>query len=61
MDSSDCFLLQTDLDIVELWCNSNGLELNINKCKLLRFSRSGTISGRKLENVSDFCDLGGHS
>ena len=45
------------LDIVYQWCNTNDLQLNINKCKSLTFSRekvniSGSYSiGGMLEKV----------
>ncbi|XP_063904731.1 uncharacterized protein LOC135123784 [Zophobas morio] len=62
---TDCALLQKELDGFVAWCKINGLEINISKCKILRFSRKKmlmlfdyNIEGNKLEHVDVFCDLG---
>ena len=36
-DSQD---LQSDLKNISLWCSLNGLNINVNKCKYIRMSRS---------------------
>ena len=58
-------MIQSDLNFLEFWCKKNGLEFNIPKCKVLRFSRklcsehyNYTLSSIVLENVTSFCDLG---
>ncbi|XP_075163191.1 uncharacterized protein LOC142235818 [Haematobia irritans] len=56
--------LQFDLDNFYDWCETNLMELNISKCKLMRFSRrtvfesSYSIGTNELEAVDSFKDLG---
>ncbi|XP_075162973.1 uncharacterized protein LOC142235596 [Haematobia irritans] len=56
--------LQFDLDNFYDWCETNLMELNISKCKLMRFSRrtvfesSYSIRTNELEAVDSFKDLG---
>lgn len=38
----DCCALQTDIDMLLKWCDSNGMEVNFNKCCVISFSRSRT-------------------
>jgi hypothetical protein len=40
----DCVRIQDDLCRVVSWCESNGLELNISKCKVFRYSRKKIIT-----------------
>jgi hypothetical protein len=40
----DCLGIQDDLCRVVSWCDSNGLELNISKCKVIRYSRKKIIT-----------------
>lgn len=61
----DAFLLQEDLDRLVDWCQRNGLALNIDKCKYIRFSRSThlnsqtySINNKTLEVVTTIRDLG---
>lgn len=64
-ETSDRFLLQSDINALADWCEKNDLELNIEKCKILSFSRKREftqytycIRGSKLEHVDSFRDLG---
>lgn len=56
--------LQQDLDSFYDWCNLNLMDLNLKKCKHMRFSRKYCISdnyylgGNQLELVNSFNDLG---
>lgn len=57
--------MQADLDRLSHWCEMNGMELNVQKCRLMVFSRNRdisdqiyTINGRPLESVSQIKDLG---
>ena len=60
--SSTC--LQSDLNSLAQWCELNCMNLNINKCKHMVFTRkimfSQTLSlcSIELEKVNAFCDLG---
>jgi hypothetical protein len=40
----DCVRIQDDLCRVVSWCESNGLEFNISKCKVIRCSRKKIIT-----------------
>lgn len=57
-------LLQMDLDSLYEWCNVNLMELNLNKCKVMRFARSNhiianyVIGDHQLDLVESFLDLG---
>lgn len=63
-DKSDCNFLQMDLDSFYDWCNLNLMELNMKKCKYMRFWRRNCITvnyflgGQQLELVHSFMDLG---
>lgn len=64
-NTDDCFKLQKDLDRLCVWCNSNGMELNVAKCKILTVSRKKQnilfnykICDEELERVSVMKDLG---
>jgi hypothetical protein len=35
----DCLKIQSDLNKLAEWCETNALELNVNKCKSITFSR----------------------
>jgi len=37
---SDCVILQKNLEYFHSWCTANGLQLNINKCMTISFTRS---------------------
>lgn len=61
----DLFALQEDLDAFVQWCTANELELNVNKCKHMRFTRKPyplhfrfSINGLALDTVSCMKDLG---
>lgn len=61
----DCAALQQDLDAVADWCSSNGMELNIKKCKTISFCRTTpltsfdySINGNSVDRVSSIKDLG---
>ena len=64
-DLADCQLLQRDLFSVSEWCRLNRLTLNIDKCKILSFTRrqdsiifNYDIDGAGFDRVSSFKDLG---
>ena len=40
---NDCILLQQSLDNVLAWCNTNKLSVNINKCKILSFTKNKSV------------------
>ena len=61
----DCLSLQKDLDRLSLWCQTTGMELNVRKCKVIKFhqTRANTnfvyqINGNPLECVDQIRDLG---
>lgn len=60
----DMIELQRNLSVFFNWCVENGLELNINKCKFIRFGKSSlpvydyNINGICLERVNHVRDLG---
>ena len=63
--NDDQLKLQEDLYRLERWCKVNHLELNISKCKAIRFSKKSdyqlpnyVISEVNLKSVKTFCDLG---
>lgn len=63
--TQDCIKLQEDLERLTTWCNSNGMELNANKCHTMSFSRIKDplhhvyyINNTPLDNVSTIKDLG---
>lgn len=62
---SDQYALQQDIDLFVKWCNQNHLELNIDKCKHMTFTRqlhptvfSYHIGRNKIETVTCMRDLG---
>lgn len=62
---NDTILLQNDLNILLDWCSINKLPLNIDKCKIISFTRSRdpfivsyNISLSPLSRVHDISDLG---
>lgn len=64
---NDISLLQQDLTAISEWCDTWLMNLNINKCKVLRISRSNTVppstyylNDVTLENVSSYKYLGLH-
>ena len=61
----DCFLLQSKLNIINEWCKSNKLTLNVQKCKVVTYSRKKTtiihsyaIDDMALERCVSIKDLG---
>lgn len=62
--SSDQMCLQNDLNAFHTWCKINLMELNLRKCKFMRFSRKTLIPARyvfddyPLEAVDTILDLG---
>lgn len=63
--SVDAISLQRDLNNVTKWCGYNGLELNVNKCFSISFTRSKNhfehtyfISGIPLKSGTTVRDLG---
>jgi len=64
-DSSDVEFLQSKLLALETWCSANKLELNIDKCNIITFSRKQTINhftyrinNKTLHRVDFIIDLG---
>lgn len=62
---SDQYTLQQDIDLFVEWCGRNQLELNIDKCKHMSFSRQLNptnfnyhIGGNRIEIVTCMKDLG---
>ena len=56
---NDCLLVQEDLDRMSVWCAENVLELNVSKCKVMRFFRckepvlfNYALNGVVLDSVS---------
>lgn len=61
----DCIFLQCQLLALQNWCVLNGLQLNVDKCKVLSFSKKKellafpySLGASTLERVSAFKDLG---
>ena len=61
----DSLVLQTDIDAVHEWCQLNGMQLNVNKCKTISFSRLHThlhyeykVNNQSMERVNSIRDLG---
>ena len=61
----DCFALQEDLDRLTEWCHTSGMDLNVLKCKVIKFHRSRNfnnfayhIEGSPLGCVDQISDLG---
>lgn len=64
-NSSDCTLIQEDLEQFQYFCEQNSLVLNLDKCHTMSFSRNFNVTitdyklcGRKLQKLSDVKDLG---
>jgi len=62
---TDNLLLQEDLNRLSTWCTQNNLSLNVNKCKILTFSKNRNpalnnyyIDNIKLDRVYLYKDLG---
>jgi hypothetical protein len=62
---TDCDTLQLNIESIENWCKNNKLALNINKCKVMTFSRKAnpvlynySIDGQLLERCEKIIDLG---
>ena len=62
---NDCLNLQQDLTQLCKWCVANKLDLNVNKCKILSYTRKYsypkfeyTINNNILERVDSVIDLG---
>lgn len=61
----DCCALQSDVNELISWCTENGMELNIDKCKTITFTRRQTyvthdyaIGNNIIERVFSIRDLG---
>ena len=56
--------LQIDIDSLAMWCEVNGMILNVDKCKMMTFYRgslmtySYTIGNNALQRLESFKDLG---
>lgn len=62
---TDCRNLQEDLDKISEWCVTNGMRLNLDKCKVITFSRLSEpliyeykLENHPLERVDEITDLG---
>lgn len=62
---NDCFLLQSDLSKLNNWCALNDLDLNIDKCVIITYTRKMNviiydyvIDNHYLERVDEVKDLG---
>lgn len=65
VNDEDCRNFQSDLDNLQNWCLENKFHLNVNKCKVITFTRSKShiehayrIGGHELERVDEARDLG---
>jgi len=61
---NDSLLLQKDLDNINLWCKSNGMSLNLNKCHSISFSMKhnpifviNKLDNHSLNRTSNINDL----
>ena len=61
----DSLVLQTDIDAVHEWYRLNGMQLNVDKCKTISFSRVHThllyeykVNKLSMERVNSIRDLG---
>ena len=61
----DYLVLQNDIDAVHEWCQLNGMQLNVDKCKSICFSRLLThlhyeyrVNNQSMERVNSIRDLG---
>jgi Reverse transcriptase (RNA-dependent DNA polymerase) len=64
-NKDDAFFLQNKLDDLVKWCNTNKLNLNIDKCHSISFTRKKTkieftynLDNKNLDKVSKILDLG---
>lgn len=64
-DVRDCIKIQNNLNSFSQWCTDNGLLLNIEKCRVMRFYRNShpifynySINNSSLEPTKMFKDLG---
>lgn len=64
-NNNDSELLQNNLNIVHNWCSLNGMELNVDKCMVISFSRKKStthhaykVNGSTLESKTLINDLG---
>lgn len=62
---TDCYRLQNDLLAIDEWCHRNRLRMNVNKCKVVTFTRKQhvievdyVLQGSVLERCSIVKDLG---
>lgn len=62
---NDCLLLQRDIEDVIKWCVHNQLEINVNKCHIMRFFRTNStilfdysVDSCLLKSVNTVRDLG---
>jgi hypothetical protein len=62
---SDFANAQAELGGSFQWCIDNGMQLNLEKCKSMRFTRSRftrhfqyELSGHRLDSVDSICDFG---
>lgn len=62
---SDCLYLQHQLELLESWCQVNGLQMNPNKCRVVSFTRklipvtyTYIFSGVDLGRATSVTDLG---
>ena len=62
---TDCETLQSDLEKLSSWCNTNDMELNISKCSVITFTRKKnvidfdySVGGVTLKRVDEIKDLG---
>ena len=63
--STDAVYLQEDMDLFSAWCKKNGMELSIDKCKIMTFHRKSLpidhdyrIESTSVERVREIRDLG---
>jgi hypothetical protein len=61
----DCAQLQSCLDNIQTWSTVWGMNFNVNKCKIMSFTRARnpfsnqyTMNGKPIEYVTEFIDLG---
>lgn len=62
---SDAELLQKDIDAIGQWCVNNGLQMNIDKCRVMTITKKRhpitynyTLDGVAIERVNKIRDLG---
>lgn len=62
---ADCHTLQSDIDRLKDWCVRNDMDLNIDKCSVITFTRSRSaivfdyaINSQNLKRVYEIKDLG---